>query len=215
MKKEKMTLFVSYFIHRDQHRRKEIDLCMKNNIRNKEIIKIVNLGTKFDDPKVININHHLYSKNARRPTFGEFLEEMRKIDSEYYILANADIFFCSKISMIKDLDMTNRVMCLTRWNITANGEVVHYGYESSQDVWIFKGKPPEIKNLDFEMGMPACDGRFAYELKGAGLEPINPSISIMSYHVHRSEKRDYCPVKDRVAGEIYSVPIEDFSNYKK
>lgn len=206
---EKITLLTSYFVPVDDYRKKEIELCMQNNIRNKHIDQIINIGTKFEHPRVKN----LY--NIGRPTFKDFLDEMRNIESDYYIIANADIFFCSKISRIKEIDMTNRVLCLTRWDLTPTGEAIHYNYESSQDAWIFKGKPPEMKTVDFQIGIPACDGRFAYELKNFGIEPINPSLSIFCYHLHKSKSRDYCPVNDRLAGEIYPVPIEQYTKYIK
>lgn len=205
---EKITLLTSYFVPMDEHRKREIAICMQNNIKNKQIDHIVNIGTKYDHPRVKN----LY--NIGRPTFKDFIDEIEKIESDYYIIANADIFFCSKLSRIKEIDMTNRVLCLTRWDLTAQGEAVHYNYDLSQDVWIFKGKPPKISNIDFEIGRPACDGRFAFELKQAGLEPVNPSLDIYCYHVHRSKYRDYDPVNDRIEGETFPVPIENYTKYK-
>lgn len=207
--KKKIILLTSFFNPVDIQRKREIEVCMRNNIRNREIDQIINIGTKFEDPKIKNI----YKES--RPTFKDFLDEMRKNESDYYILANADIFFCKKISKIKEIEMKNRVLCLTRWDITKNGEAVHYNQDCSQDAWIFNGKPPRIENVDFEIGKPACDGRFAFEIKNSGFEPINPSLSIFCYHVHKSKERDYCSVNDRVAGEVLRLKIEDYTRYKK
>lgn len=202
-----ITLFMSYFIPNCEARKAEIDLCLSRNIMNEKIDRIVNIGINFDHPKVKNI------PIEKRPTYKDFLDEMTKVESDFYIISNADIFFTEEISEINQIDMQNRVVCLTRWNIDQNGEAKHYGNDFSQDVWIFKGKPPEIINVDFEIGRPACDGRFAFELRNNGIEPINPSLSIKSYHVHSSEEREYLP-EDRIIGYTYPIKIEYDTNYK-
>jgi hypothetical protein len=205
---KKITLFTSFFVPVDEHRKKEIEVCMKNNIRNREIDAIVNIGHHYDHPKVTNL------QNIGKPKFSDFLQEFENFDSEYYIIANADIFFCTKIKRIFEIDFENRFLCLTRWNVLPSGEVDFYGYECSQDVWVFKGRPKKFENVDFQIGVPGCDGRFAFELKHQGLQPINPSLSIYSYHLHRQKHRDYDSDKDRLSGERLDVAIEDYENYK-
>ena len=40
----------------------------------------------------------------------------------------------------------------------------------SQDAWMWKSPlPPALSDIDFKLGKPGCDNRFAYELRTAGV----------------------------------------------
>ena len=39
-----------------------------------------------------------------------------------------------------------------------------------QDAWIWRAPmPPDICDIDFKLGKPGCDNRFAYELRAVGV----------------------------------------------
>ena len=202
----KVALFTSYFEPKEMERVREIRRTMELNIQCSSIDVIYNLGTPYINDKVVNIPYD-------RPTYKDFINELNKVEADYYIIANSDIYFTSEIEAIKDLQLSKRALCLSRWDVTGNGMAKLFNYEWSQDVWIFKGKPPRIDNIDFHLGLPGCDNRFAYELAMAGLEPINPAKSIKTYHLHTSNKRSYTE-RDRLKGEMKAVAVTDSTSYK-
>jgi hypothetical protein len=149
-----------------------------------------------------------------RPTYSDFCKESQGFDSDYYIIANTDVYFTSEIEQINELEMDGKALCLSRWDVQPNGYAKLFNYEWSQDTWIFKGKPPLMETCNFTMGLPACDNRFAYELAQKGIQPINPSLSIKTYHLHITNKRNY-KEQDRLQGQVMPVQVEDWSKYKR
>ena len=203
----KVILFTSYFEQEHSLRQRELRQVMEKNIECKSIDLIVNLGTHYENPKVIN-------KNYDRPTYQQFLEEMRHFEADYFILANSDIYFTSEIEEIKDLDLKDKALCLSRWDILGNGYAKLFDYSWSQDTWVFTKVPTNITEIDFPLGLPACDNRFAYQLADAGYVVVNPSKSIKSYHLHLSNKRSYTE-KNRLPGKVIEVIPTDSSNLKQ
>lgn len=76
-----------------------------------------------------------------------------------------------------------------------NGQL--FNRPDSQDVWIVHGRPwnnltAELNNNDhLALGKPGIDNRLAYELLKAGYQVSNPSKSILSWHVHSTNIRQY------------------------
>lgn len=203
-----VALFVSYYEQNHPQRQRELRRVMEANIGCSSIDVIYNLGTPWENPKVVNLEGY------DRPTYADFIKEMQTKEHDFYILANSDIYFTNEIESIKDIQLNGKVMCLSRWDVMTNGYAKLFNYEWSQDTWVFKGKPPMMTSLDFTMGFPACDNRFAYEIAQVGLLPINPSLSVKTYHLHQTNKRSYSE-KDRLAGAVMPVKVENDENYRK
>jgi len=199
----KVALFTSYFEQQYQDRQRELRKVMELNIACPSIDVIYNLGTPWDNDKVINIAGY------DRPTYAQFIAEMQKVEADYYILANSDIYLTSEIEDIKMLEMDGKVLCLSRWDVLMNGNSKLFDYEWTQDTWIWKGKPQTIKNVDFTMGLPACDNRLAYEIAHSGMKPVNPSKSIKTYHLHITNKRSY-KERDRLPGA--TMPLQPITS---
>ena len=87
----------------------------------------------------------------------------------------------------------------------SSGMAKLFDYEWTQDTWIWKGKPKTLQNVEFTMGLPACDNRLAYEIAQVGLKPVNPSKDIKTYHLHLSNKRTYTE-RNRLAGPTMPLP---------
>ncbi len=102
---------------------------------------------------------------------------------------------------------------LSRWDIDSNGTAKHFNYEWSQDSWIFKGKIPAI-DCDFVFGVPACDNRFAFEMKKHFRRVANPSFQIKSFHLHLSGIHSYTEA-NRLPGSILSLFSETIAPYRK
>lgn len=193
-------LFTSYYDSGNFNRNSELDRCIRQNIDNVFIDKIINLGSKvFEHEKVLNLNFP-------RPMFSDFCRIMNAIGGDYNIIANSDIFFDASIEKIKDHLKVNECYALSRYDVDKRGIPILFNEACSQDSWIFKGSVKGVQNIDFVMGKPACDNRFAFELNKAGYTVLNPAHSIVTYHVHQSNVRSY-KEKDRLKGEVMNVEL--------
>lgn len=195
----KVALFTSYFEQPNGERQRELRKVMELNIACPSIDVIYNLGHFYENDKVVNLPGY------DRPTYAQFIKEMQAVEADYYILANSDIYLTSEIEEIKSLQMDGKVLCLSRYDLLHSGMAKLFDYEWTQDTWIWKGKPKTLQNVDFTMGLPACDNRLAYEIAQAGLKPVNPSKDIKTYHIHLSNKRTYTE-RNRLAGPTMPLP---------
>ena len=173
-----MNLFINYFQCGDKERQKELDFCFNTNIESGLFKKIIN----FDD----------------RPTYNDFFNATKVYPNDINIFANSDIYFNETINLVRDMGVKD-AYALTRWEID-NGEIVpfeekhHYNAEAkakhSQDVWVFNGVAKNIRG-NFQIGVPGCDNRIAWEINNAGYRLSNPSDKIQCIHKHAEQARNY------------------------
>lgn len=135
--------------------------------------------------------HDIYS----RPMFIDFFNYANKfLNGNKIILANCDIYFDSTLNLIKKEQIGNSFLGLTRWDLDEKGSFFlkdgPFGYCPSQDSWIFLA-PVNIKKSDIKFGFLGCDPSIAYSAIKSGYLVFNPSISIKSYHLHKSQIRTY------------------------
>src|SRR5205814_1982921 len=121
------------------------------------------------------------------------------------IVANADIFFDESLARLEGYDLTGKLLCVSRWDVQPDGSVKFFAQSDSQDAWIFRTPIPEFPS-DFQLGVPACDNRLAWEAERAGLKVINPAPSIRAGHLHLSQVRRYSE-RQRLAGPVKCVPV--------
>lgn len=170
-----INLYVNYYNEPNHIRKAELDYCLRKNILNKELNVIV-------------------IEQNNRPTFKEFFNYINKVSNkdDVNIIANTDIYFES-LEQIKRINY-NQMFALSRYDVEiTNGIVSKIEFNprnNSQDVWIMKGCPVGVYG-DFEIGLPGCDNRIAYEFSKATYEVSNPSLSIRTYHLHNSGIRNY------------------------
>lgn len=189
-----INLFINPFTHENASRQKEIDFCMRKNVENKLIDKIIQVN-----------------KNSRS-TYGDFFKIMSQYPNDINIIANLDIYFDETIELAKDIK-TMECYALTRWE-NYNGSVIDFNSRHgrpsppqwSQDAWIFKGFPDDKdfdtvvainsksrsnETIPFSLGIPGCDNKIAAMLKEKKYNVTNPSLSIKAIHVHKNESRSY------------------------
>jgi hypothetical protein len=130
------------------------------------------------------------------------------------IISNGDIFFNHTLLLLERYDLTNKFLALTRWNVLKGGKLKIFkqykpdgtfwkeASETSQDAWIFQTPLREFKNSAIKIGTPQCDSLIAYQAAQAGLQVINPCLTIQACHLHRSGIRNYSP-KDKATRYNY------------
>ncbi len=183
----------------DTDRNAEIKYCFDYNARNSLV--------------------HTYLHMAGRPTFNTAFSIMRdrsNMTSERncYILMNSDIFI--PINTIKMLNnfmascmapLDKVCLALSRWDLMADGELLHYDHLDSQDTWIFFSPVPHIEGANFYVGgVPGCDNKIAYLLEQAGYKIFNPSKDLQTIHYHLKESHRTYTDAERIVAPYKLVP---------
>ena len=211
---ESTNLFVNYYVSKNPARQKEIDECFKNNCQNPLIDKIYAfIGN--DIPK-IRSKKIILVKTEEQPTYCDFINYINthsKLFNSYNIISNSDIYFDKTLSLIKEINMKNTCISLTRWNVKPNKELKFYNTRTSQDVWIFKGTINKSleETTKFRLGQMCCDNVFANCLYESGYRTINPCYDIKALHLHNVEYRNW-NAKDKNLGAhmyLYNDKLED------
>jgi hypothetical protein len=210
---QKFTLLTMLYNEQNNERRQEFITCMEHNLCHPSINHIHvffdtngnaanNKLLEYLKTKAISIT---YIKG--RATFDDFYGlAQRQYPDSAIILSNADIYFDETLTLLEKYDLSNTFIALTRWDVnkdkaeslaysswnTAIQQFVPFSGKSySQDTWIFKIPLPKFQDGSMQLGMLHFDPRIAYQAKLAGLDVINPCLSIKCHHLHMSKIRHY------------------------
>ena len=184
-----INLYTTYYYEENSQRNEELNKCLINNKRCQAISNIYVISEIEEDDFIIK-NKINIKKINKRPTFDDFFNIINRTTSkdEINIIANGDIYFDETLNRINEINLHNYCLALTRWDVWDDRRKRLTEISGSQDSWIFKGKIKKVIG-DFPIGVPGCDNRIAYEINKSGYIVINPSISIKSYHLHKSRHR--------------------------
>jgi len=222
-----MNLITTYYITNNQYRNMEIKKCLKKNVENKYIKKIYllnnnNYNLDFIDNNQNKIVQVIISKDINyKLNFNDaifFINNYLKDD--ICILSNSDIYFNESLSFINKDNIQNNFYALLRYDEDINGNLsIFKKYDiprdDSQDCWIFKSPLNiDLNKLNFSFGTLGCDSTFAYIANESGLKVLNPSLDIISIHVHNTEFRTYSEA-NRIHGKYCLIPPCHINEYKK
>jgi len=136
---------------------------------------------------------------AKRWTFADFFRlAAKRVAGQICVLANSDIAFDDSVARASSLVERGMLVALSRWDDDSapsmEGRVAGAEwrfFSHSQDVWMFKagGLPPF--EADFQLGIPQCESRLAYEAAAAGVVVANPALSVVCRHHHASAVRSW------------------------
>lgn len=137
---------------------------------------------------------------ARRWTFADLFElAARDFPGQVCVIANSDISFDASLAAVEPLLATPSVLvALTRWDDdtapSMEGRVdpvTWRFYSQSQDAWIFRAGDLPSFPADFQLGVPRCENRLAFEAARAGIVVRNPALSIKARHHHTTNLRTW------------------------
>lgn len=207
-----LTLLSGLYLDASPERLREFLTCIERNAANPHISGVhVFLEDAVEPAELVARHPQLASPKVRlvphgqRLTFHDlFAYANRELPGRRVLVANADIFFDDTLALLDGYDLFGRLLCLSRWDLQANGAWQLYDFESSQDAWIFQAPLPAI-DCHFHLGLLGCDNRLAWEAERAGLVLSNPSRSIRACHLHGSGVRRYTQ-QQRLHGPTRGVP---------
>lgn len=146
---------------------------------------------------------------TRRQTFADlFAVAVAKYAGQPVVLANSDIAFDESILAVADVLVPGMLVALTRWDDATSpsmeGRVDPRScrfYSQSQDTWIFLAGSLPAFQADFQLGIPRCENRLAYEAAAAGVVVVDPALTVRSMHHHATNVRSWKP------GDHYRGPL--------
>lgn len=197
-------------------RQVELDTCFTDNVNNKNFYKV----HVFSDIELPSTTERvIHNKPGKRLTYKDYFNyaSTNIPEDDIVILANSDIYFDDTISKAKLIcsKFDNIVLALTRWcpynghKIENNKVIPYHGAKSSQDTWIWKNKLQgyQNQNIDFPLGKFGCDNSIAHAFLNMGYFVSNPSLEIITYHLHKEDSdRQY--VKTHLPYPHTYVPLE-------
>lgn len=229
----KSNLFLNYYTDRNEQRTKELDFCIIENIKNKNIDNIVVVCSELDWNKLtflISLNEEYainrpslkiktlnYLKKVIpvitniRPVFNDYFRLISKLfssDENINIISNLDIIIPPETIEKSISYLTkNKCLALSRWDaksLNYASDSVHYNHEDSQDCWFFVGGVNFINEADFGLGVGGCDNKIAHLLSENGYETLNPSLTFKTYHIHLVDVRNYTKLVN--GSDMYRIP---------
>jgi hypothetical protein len=137
---------------------------------------------------------------AKRWTFADLFElAARDFPGQICAIANSDISFDASLAAVEPLlSRPSVLVALTRWDDdtapSMEGRVdpvTWRFYSQSQDAWIFRAGALPSFHADFQLGVPRCENRLAFEAARAGIVIRNPALSIKARHHHATNLRTW------------------------
>ncbi len=200
---DKINIFCQYFIHPNKERHEEIVKCLKMNVNNEYITQIYLLNERIYTEEELDIssNKIIQINIGHRLQFKDVFEYINSNNiTGYNVIINSDIFFTSDIKNLfkTDIHINKKMYALLRYeydeiDIEKSQLFGHRG--DSQDTWIihsnFNIGTKENKMFNFEFGKPGCDNKLIYLMFLLGYEVLNDPEFIKSYHIHKSNIRNY------------------------
>ena len=189
--------FISqYYVAPQNRRAKEINLCVRKNVENQFIDKIIllnendystNLPTNSKIQQVI-INKRLYYDDVIR-----YINDNIPANS-IVVFANADIYLDDTIRHLWSTNLDDKFMALLRYE----NDKIFGPRPDSQDTWILssdsvkkRSSQWKYEDLHFSFGVSGCDNAITCEMLRMKYLVVNPALTIKTHHVHDSEIRNY------------------------
>jgi len=190
-KEQQFNLLISFWDSADSKRQQELFFCLRKNIDNPYLRRIVLFYDGKSNPQEFHHPKISVVPCQEFPTYGLFFDyAARHLVGELIIVANTDIFFDHTLGLLDGYNFDNTVLALTRYDMDQQKD--HKGriskrFSWSQDSWIFLSPLKKFSD-DIHLGYLGCENLIAYEMKSAGLQVRNHSADIKTWHVHENRK---------------------------
>lgn len=191
-------LVVQYYHCHDHARQNELDTCLCMNLENPAISKVHLLTEEFFDLTSYPCHEKIIQTVINeRLTYNYAFNYVNKIDPLskcIWILSNADIYFDETLRFLEWANLDRVVYALTRYDVQDDGSLKSIPSalaHGCQDVWIFRA-PVLVDKMfsSFCLGIAGCDHRIAYEFTEIGCAVVNPSLTLIAYHLDLSRQKD-------------------------
>ncbi len=189
-----MILLTTFNEHSNIKRFEEYIYVIKENLQNFLFDQIVLFSETCHIKEILLENFSDLEKvkivyTDSRPKYSSFINYANDYCSgNICTIANGDILFDDSINYLNDIDLSNLVVCLTRYNRTKDGWKIVNKY-GSYDSWIYKS-PLTISDIDIYLGIKGCDTFFVQKIIENNYNVVNPARKIISKHIHEYDGRN-------------------------
>lgn len=180
-------------------RLEEYLLTLEINLQNPQIARVYVLWDQLtgsinnmlpSHEKLTVINH------SGRPSFKFLFDFCKHTSPGTWCICNGDIVMTNDVQKLKDLDMNNKILALTRWEFVSETEISPMYVNGapnkfSQDTWIIKPTDNIIVDEleDIYMGRVNCDCNLTGVFKKHNIKIYNPCVDVKTLHVHMQNNR--------------------------
>jgi hypothetical protein len=206
-----IVVFYQYYKPKTAARRAEIDECLKRNIANKKIDRLMIF---FEDashmPLIEDTSNMVKQFLPERMSYSFWLKETDKLPvGAVSLLLNSDMYLDESVAYLEkeapSILQGQMFIALTRYNPERDGFKLNNHPHWTQDVWgVAKGAEPFHKALfqeaAFELGQPGCDNKIAYVMHSYGYTLTNPCYQLKSIHLQADSARDYDAKSSKLIG---------------
>lgn len=217
-KEDNIYLINQFFIHNISERQYEIVQCLRKNVNNSYITKIYLLNERIYTKKELglkNLDKIVQINIGKRLMYSDIFNFINKENlTGYIIFSNSDIFLDETLKNIyySNLYFEKSAYCQLRYEYNKQYPKLSkiFGPRSdSQDTWIFhtnyKLSPQLTKSFRFNFGKPGCDNKVIYIFKLLGYKVFNDPSFIKTFHIHKSDIRNYNFDKDLINKPHYYI----------
>ena len=143
---------------------------------------------------------------STRVTYDDFilLANAMSEAGDVVLINNIDIFPAPKTRTQLERIQPNQAWALSRWDVQADGSLVHFCRKDTADTWCFRAPIKKVSS-NFYLAIPGCDNAFAYRLQQAGYEVSNPSKDVKFCHLHLTGVRNYVSGRDSIPAPYLMV----------
>ncbi len=175
-------LLTTLYNEHNQKRIEEYQECLDRNCSNQYIKKIV---VFLEGATKVNLKHPKIEivPIKSRPSYRSFMQyALKKLHHKVVMIANADIYFDQTLKLFNNYKWNNKFLALTRYEHYKNSTWKRH--RNSFDVWIYHTSLlNKYPTQELQLGLPAHDVRFVYQMKKMGAIISNPSLSIKTWHI--------------------------------
>jgi len=198
---EPLVLIQQYYTPANKIRSKELYKCLKANIENPLIDRIVLFVESKSDLLPPDPNKKVTKVLMKsRITYADCIETVQKQigPGHLVVFANTDIYLDATWRSVWAVDLRDTFAALLRWEEGEGAtEATPFGPRNdSQDSWLIHSDSVLSRTWDLEkfkipFGKAGCDNAILTEFMRNKFKIVNPAFSLRTIHVHKSEYRTY------------------------
>lgn len=205
---ENLVLITGHYNCKNIKRTREIKKCILANALNFKLVIVFfeNWDQVDDNPEyeyLKKTSNIILIKINQRQTYKIYFEyAYNNLRNNFVIIANSDILFDYTLNRVQEINMTNTLLALTRWELSDRNNWSLYTLPLqtsneinwSYDSYIFK---PSLLNIEFDLddldiliGIVGCDTYLIHKLSNKNILIKNPVYDIRSYHIDYRDFRE-------------------------
>lgn len=198
-------VFFQFFIASTSDRKHELKTCLRKNVENKYIDKIILLNERVYSPKELGVKSdkivqvNIGTRFLFSHVFQYVSTELQNTPA-YIVISNSDILFDETLGELRKSSIHKRRILYAQLRHEYNEDSPELSSIASacadaQDSWIFhsnhKIDDTLQRALRFNMGIPGCDNKLVYIANLLGFKVANEPRKIKCFHYHTSNVRNY------------------------